>query len=353
MGLKPEEFLKHEFAPGFPVNRNMCEAVQVALDYVEALQLQYLDLVVQSEQRVEIGAAIGLEKGVYAGTADITAYSLKAGKLFGIDYKHGMGVVVDVEDNEQLLSYAAGVYQTDPRFVGLDMNLVVIQPRARSGLQIKEITYTYTYVMDWLHSIHGVARKALSGKEPRVPGDHCQFCKAAGSCGERAAYILDKGFNDALIDFSALLEPIETPPKEIVKELPRIGNMTNEQLSKVLGQGAVLAKWFNDVMEEGKRRLEEGQTIEGWELKEGRKTREWADETIAAQKLKELYNLEDSELYKTQMLSAPGVESLLKDKKLFKSKDKLEAAQPSLVNIKPGNKVMKQVNAIDDFDDIV
>lgn len=349
---KPESYMGHQFMPGFPVNENMCDAVNVALDYIQSFLDVDPDLELFTEQRLEIGERIGLERGVYAGTVDLVLINRKAHKLYVFDYKHGANVIVDVENNEQLLSYVAGVLNKHwDEFEPEEIVMSVIQPRARGGDKIKEKTYKRTEVIKWLESIREPALLALDPTAPRAAGDHCQFCKADKSCAERADWVLNKGFRAALGDFAHLINPMETKPIEFVKRLPVKGDMTEEQLGIAMEQGAVLSKWFTDVKAEALERAQAGKVIPGWSLQPGTSKREWADEADARKWLVERLDPKDIEV--KSLISAPQAEKVLREKGLLEKKVTIQTIAGKVVELKEGNKVLKQDKEITDFDDIV
>ena len=58
------------------------------------------------ESRVNYAEWLGVDRAAAWGTSDVIA--VIGNELMVADYKHGMGVEVDAESNEQLMLYAGG-----------------------------------------------------------------------------------------------------------------------------------------------------------------------------------------------------------------------------------------------------
>ena len=116
----------------FKVNQNMADAVQVYLDAVrQDLEDNGIDQSALSiEQKFQIDGIACLK-----GTNDASFSSL-LGQLFVYDYKHGVGLYVDVKDNPQLMIYAIGAMQLEG-WVNESIKIVIAQPRYRDDSQPK------------------------------------------------------------------------------------------------------------------------------------------------------------------------------------------------------------------------
>jgi hypothetical protein len=123
-----------------------------------------------------------LNNGEYEGTLDIM---LEDGRLCIVaDFKYGAGVYVEVKDNTQLMSYAAGARERNgaPFF---KYQLVIIQPRnySNNGRMVRTAHLTETDLVHWLMNVvKPSAHAALKPDAPRQAGDHCRWCRASGSC---------------------------------------------------------------------------------------------------------------------------------------------------------------------------
>ena len=108
-------FLDHGESKKREITAEISKAVDV---YLEAVWDEF-DLDPDAVIEVEQGFALDLdaaEPGEVFGTNDALVYSPARRKLTIFDYKHGTGVMVDVEDNTQLKFYAIGAMQGHPEW---------------------------------------------------------------------------------------------------------------------------------------------------------------------------------------------------------------------------------------------
>lgn len=163
----------------FTVTPEMVEAVQIYLDVAEELRDTSDEF--ESEQRMDMTALVD---GVF-GTGDVIAYSEAKQKVSIADLKYGKGVAVEVEENEQLLTYAMGVAQRYHNRGIREVELIVVQPRAphKDG-PVRRWSTDVIGLYDHVAALQAGAVAADDPKAKLVAGDHCKFCKAAGFCGE-------------------------------------------------------------------------------------------------------------------------------------------------------------------------
>lgn len=177
----------------FPVDDEMVEAVQLYLDV--ANEIAEVSDEFETEQRMDMTELVD---GVF-GTGDVIAYArinklLSEGKLpdghtdtIGrvtiVDLKYGKGVAVDVEQNEQLLTYAAGVAQRYHNRGVDEVELVVVQPRAphRAG-PVRRWTTDVVGLYEHVLRLQAGALAVDDEDAPLIPGPWCKFCKAAAIC---------------------------------------------------------------------------------------------------------------------------------------------------------------------------
>jgi hypothetical protein len=272
----------------------MAEAVQVYLDFVREILACYEDAEIDIESRVSLA---GFGRSDMFGTADCVISTSSV--VYVIDYKHGAGVAVEVEDNPQLLYYAAGAlcgtggYQQE-------VEMLIVQPRAfhpdgpirRWRTSVEDVLF---YVADVL--IPG----ALATEKPDalpVPGKHCRWCPAFAICSANKQQI----HAIAPAVFSAVA--VDGPP------FP--DRLTPAEIRKVLDVASQVEAWIEAVRNHAKTALESG-TISpdtlGWKLVAGRATRKWQDETSATQWLEAILG----ELaYERKLLSPAKAEKALK-----------------------------------------
>ena len=156
---------------------------QFVMEEYEAIQQTCPDAEVLVEQRVDISHWV---PGC-GGTADCIIVT--DGQLEVIDYKHGLGVLVDAasEDfggNPQLMCYCLGALEMFDGIYDIDtVKMVIYQPR-RSN--ISEHTMSKADLLRWAEDVLApVAQLALEGKGEFKAGEHCRFCKVKATCRKR------------------------------------------------------------------------------------------------------------------------------------------------------------------------
>lgn len=115
------------------------------------------------------------------GTCDAVIYHNSYLEI--IDFKYGVGVKVDAEDNSQLKLYALGMLYEMANF-GYDLpdtvKLVIIQPRIGN---ISEYNIPTVQLYRWAaEEVTPTALKAFKGEGSQIVGKWCQFCKAKPKC---------------------------------------------------------------------------------------------------------------------------------------------------------------------------
>lgn len=194
---------------GFKATEEMATAVNGALDWVYGYLATNPGTVLHLERRLPVGDAVGVPLDVLSGTADITLVDADNRRIVVADYKHGIGKVVEVEDNHQLLQYALGAMMEFEPAAGNEpmaednsfeeYRVVVIQPRARHAEgPVREVTYTPNYLTAYARdTLAPAAQLALRPDAPRYAGDHCTWCAGAGGCKTLARAM----FNTAAMEF--------------------------------------------------------------------------------------------------------------------------------------------------------
>ena len=255
------------------VDEDMCEWVQVALDYVQ----EYIDfygeenLIVMPETRVYIGAEIGIggdseadrarDNSLCNGTSDVIIAHRDNSLCTSIDYKNGVNKVY-AKDNSQIMLYTAGARQLFGKFK--KYRSVIIQPRAGKRSPVDEWEYTDATLRKFLHdTVRPSARAALLPQAPRVAGDHCRWCKASPRCRTRK----DKVMAVAHVEFSAI--------EEVDPEL-----LSVEEFLEVLGKAKFIEDYLHAVRGHALKMVERNpHALPGWKLGWSKRMREWDDES--------------------------------------------------------------------------
>lgn len=238
----------------FKVNQNMVDAVQESLDYIRTRIEEAEDFGLRVEMRVEVRSSLKFLKipGLDGGTADVILLFWDGDTLVEVeivDYKHGQGVAVEVEDNPQALCYGDGVINI-PELkkypVADGVKITISQPRAfHPDGTIRTWKTTKEHILEWEEDeLVPKAKATLEDDAPLVPSDDgCRFCNANGQCSA----LYDKTQEIAIADFAEDSFPD-----------PRI--MTSEQKMVVMNHAAMLRAFIVAVEESVQGEVDKGST---------------------------------------------------------------------------------------------
>ena len=201
-----------------------------------------------------------------------------------IDYKHGVGVLVDADMNPQMLCYALGAVEL---FDGIyDIHKVqttIFQPR-RSNISTFELSKDE--LLRWADEVLApAARLAYQGEGEYKAGDHCQFCSVKASCRKRAEYNLEL----AKYDFAM--------PSEL----------TTEEIDVIIGKADELVSWANDIKEYALQQALSGTDFPNYKVVAGRSITRYTDEAAVADAVTKL----GLEPYEKKLLGITAMRSLL------------------------------------------
>ena len=229
------------------------EYCSFVMEQLEEAKKHCKDPQVMVEQRLDFSSFV--ENGFGTGDCVIVADDV----LHIIDYKHGLGVLVEATNNSQLFCYALGALEIfDDLYDITEVKMSIFQPR-RSN------TDTFTIrkedLLTWANEVLvPTAKLAYEGKGEFNAGDHCQFCKVKASCRKRAEYNLQL----AKYDFAM---PATLDSIEIAAILPKIDQ---------------LISWGNDLKEFALKQAQSGTHYEGFKVVEGRSNRKYTDDAVVA-----------------------------------------------------------------------
>lgn len=286
MEAKAEAFIGQE-VEGFTVTEEMAEAVQVYLDFVEAVSSG-------GELSVEVKSEIG-ETG---GTSDCVVWQKQSKALIVADYKHGKGVPVSPVKNPQLRIYACGALQKYPD--AEDIRVVIVQPRAQ-GEAVKDEWMTRAHLERWRDNIllPGIeaVNKSRGDIKDLVAGEHCRWCPALAICPRQRQHAVEV----AKTEFG------------VAPEFPKPETMAVDEIAKVLTFTEQLKTWANAVMVYAQEQMEAGKAIPGWKLVEKRALRKWKANT--KEKVEEMLG---DQAYKKSLVSPAEAEKILKKQGMAK-----------------------------------
>jgi hypothetical protein len=220
-----------------------------------------------------------------------------------IDWKFGDGVAVDVEENPQLMFYAAAAMRTkEVQWVfegATKIECVIVQPP-----YVKRWETSPRRIQMFEHELVRAVKRALQPDAELVSGDHCRWCAAKPIC-------------------PLLTGAVDRALRSSVQALDVAS------ISAALEEAELLEHWIADLRALAFQMLEEGVAVPGYKLVPKRATRQWVNETAALDALRDL-GVKENELMETSMLSPAKVEKVLK-------KHKLELPRDLVVSVSTGN----------------
>ena len=220
-----------------------------------------------------------------------------------IDWKFGDGVAVDVEENPQLMFYAAAAMRTkEVQWVfegATKIECVIVQPP-----YVKRWETTPRRIQMFEHELVRAVKRAMQPDAELAKGDHCRWCAAKPIC-------------------PLLTGAVDRALRTSVQALDAAS------ISAALDEADLLEQWISDLRALAFQMLDEGVAVPGYKLVPKRATRQWVNETAALDALRDL-GVKENELMETSMLSPAKIEKVLK-------KHKLELPRDLVVSVSTGN----------------
>ena len=249
-----------------------------ALDQIDPNQ----EMEIEAETSVDFG---DLLPGVFGSTDLIGRLGTRAVVL---DWKFGDGVAVEVEENPQLMFYAAAAMRTPAAqwaFEGVtEIEMVIVQPPA-----VKRWVTTPERIAAFeLQLVQAVKASEKPNAKLEV-GDHCRWCAAKPVCPQMTGAV-DRALQTKL-------QAIDT-----------------QMLGSYLANADMLEQWITDLRALAFAMLESGTPVPGYKLVAKRATRSWTDETKAKAEL--LKSLPESEVVEMSVISPAKAEKALKKRKI-------------------------------------
>lgn len=227
------------------------EYCNFVMEQLENVKSHCKDPQVMVEQRLDFSRYV--ENGFGTGDCVIVADDI----LHIIDYKHGLGVLVEAQNNSQLFCYAIGALEIFDGIYDInEVKMTIFQPRRGN---VDTFSICKDELLAWANEVLApTAKLAHEGKGEFNAGDHCQFCKVKATCRKRAEHNLELAKYD--FEMPATLDDIE-----IAAILPKID---------------LLISWGNDIKDYALQQAQSGTHYEGFKVVEGRSNRKYTDESI-------------------------------------------------------------------------
>lgn len=192
------------------------------------------------------------------GTADCVIVA--DGTMTVIDFKYGLGILIESEKNSQMRMYALGALNLFESLYDIQsIRMIIFQPR-RDNISIAEISKDE--MLRWADEVLiPAAEQAAKGEGDYKAGKHCQFCKVKAICRKRAEYNLQI----AQYDFA----------------VP--DTLDNDEISIILDRADAFISWVNDVKEYALEQAVSGRNFPGFKVVEGRSNRRYTnDDAVVA-----------------------------------------------------------------------
>lgn len=231
---------------------------QFVLETLAAAKATCKDPLVLVEQRLDFSRWV--PEGFGTGDCLIVADDT----LTVIDYKHGLGVLVEAEKNPQMMCYALGALDLFDGIYDIQkVSMTIFQPRREN---VSTYTLSKEDLLQWAETVlKPTAELAAKGEGEYKAGDHCRFCKIKATCRKRAEYNLEL----AKYDFA----------------MP--STLEDGEVEAILAKADELVSWAGDVKEYALQQALSGKTWAGWKVVEGRSNRRYVNEEAVAAKVEE------------------------------------------------------------------
>ncbi|MGI6700754.1 MAG: DUF2800 domain-containing protein [Christensenellales bacterium] len=315
-----------------PVSDYDCDEMEEYTDaYVDFVMEQYeaakrtcADPIILIEQRLDFSCYV---PGGF-GTGDCVI--IADGLLHIIDFKYGMGVLVDAERNPQMMLYALGALGIyDHLYDICEIAMSIFQPR-------RENVSTWRISVDELRTwaeneLKSRAEMAFNGEGDYLPGPWCTFCRAAVRCRARAEEKME------LARFEFKLPPL----------------LSDTEIESILSRLPDLTKWANEIFTYATDiAVNHGKEWQGFKVVEGRSVRKFTDEKTVAEAAKAGGY---TDIYRQSLITLTEMQKLMgKDKfeKILGGLITKAPGKPTLVPMSDKRPAMNVTNAMNEFSEM-
>ncbi|CDM67766.1 hypothetical protein CM240_0601 [Clostridium bornimense] len=298
--------------------------VEFVMEQLELAKQSCTDPLILIEQRLDFSCYV--PQGF--GTGDCIIIADK--KLHIIDFKYGMGVLVDAVDNPQMKLYALGALEIyDSLYDIEEVSMTIFQPRREN---VSTWTIRVEDLKDWAEKeLKPRAKKAYDGEGEYLPGEWCTFCRAAVKCRARAE------------------EKLKLAQSEF--KLPPL--LTDSEIEEVLSKLSDLTKWANEIIAYATdAAVNHGKEWHGFKVVEGRSVRKFKDEDAVAEVAK-ANGYKD--IFRQSLITLTEMERLMGKSKFEKILGDLiykPPGKPTLVPLSDKRPAMNVSNAKNEFNEI-
>lgn len=298
--------------------------VEFVMEQLELAKQSCTDPLILIEQRLDFSCYV--PQGF--GTGDCIIIADK--KLHIIDFKYGMGVLVDAVDNPQMKLYALGALEIyDSLYDIEEVSMTIFQPRREN---VSTWTIRVEDLKAWAEKeLKPKAKKAYNGEGEYLSGEWCTFCRAAVKCRARAE------------------EKLKLAQSEF--KLPPL--LTDSEIEEVLSKLSDLTKWANEIIAYATdAAVNHGKEWDGFKVVEGRSVRKYKDENAVAEVAK-ANGYKD--IFRQSLITLTEMERLMGKAKFEKILGDLiykPPGKPTLVPLSDKRPAMNVSNAKNEFNEI-
>jgi hypothetical protein len=247
-----------------------------------------LDLLGEIDPKLEMEYAVETEVGFGEFLPDVFGSCDLLGRIgdraIVLDWKFGDGVAVGVEENEQLLFYAAAAMRTPSVswvFDGAtEIECVIVQPPS-----VKRWITTVDRVKIFENNLVASVKESQKKNADLSVGEHCRWCAAKPICPKMTGAV-ERALQEQLASLNA------------------------DMIGGYLKNCDLLEQWITDLRALAHQMLEADKPVPGWKLVNKRATRQWANDDQAADVLAKV--IPEAELYVTKLITPTVAEKVLK-----------------------------------------
>jgi hypothetical protein len=281
-GDAPESFIGARYNDQILTQELIDEKIKPAMEALDAIDPDQ-----KMEYEVETRVGFGdLLPGVFGSTDLIGRLGDRA---IVLDWKFGDGVMVEVEENPQLMFYAAAAMRTKEAqwaFEGAtEIEMVIVQPP-----EVRRWVTTPERIAEFELELVGAVKTAQRENAPLAVGDHCRWCAAKPICPKMTGAV-DRALK------------------------VQLDNLDAPKISAYLKNADMLEEWIKDLRALALQMLESGAKLPEYKLVAKRAIRSWSDEEKAKVALF-AYGLTESEVMESSVVSPAKAEKALKKRKI-------------------------------------
>ncbi len=263
------------------------------------------------------------------GTCDCLIVS--DNKMHIIDFKYGLGILVDSTDNSQLKLYAIAALEAYGMLYSFDeISMTIFQPRREN---VSTWTISVDALQNWADEVlRPKALEATEGTGEFCSGEWCTFYRAAIKCRTRAAAKLDLAKHE-----------FKLPPL-----------LSDEEIEDILTLLPDLTKWANDIMAYASdAAINHGKVWNFHKVVAGRSVRKYKDETSVIEAAK---SAGYTDIFKQSLIPLTEMEKLMGKSTFNEVLGDLVTkppGKPTLVSITDKRQAITVNNANNEFNDIM